>query len=52
VIYICVDGALELVHNKKSFSLKKGETILLPASINSIELQSLSEKSKLLEVYL
>jgi mannose-6-phosphate isomerase len=52
VIYICVDGALELVHNKKSFSLKKGETILLPASIDSIELQSLSEKSKLLEVHL
>ena len=52
VIYICVDGALELLHNKKSFSLKKGETILLPASISSIELQSLSEKSKLLEVYL
>ena len=52
VIYICVDGALELVHNKNSFSLKKGETILLPASIDSIELQSLSEKSKLLEVYL
>ncbi|AUC86315.1 mannose-6-phosphate isomerase [Polaribacter sp. ALD11] len=52
VIYICVDGDLELSHNKKSFSLKKGETILLPASIDTIELKSLSEKSKLLEVYL
>ena len=30
----------------------KGETILLPASIDNIELRSLSEKSKLLEVYL
>jgi len=40
------------LHNKKSFSLKKGETILLPASISSIELQSLFEKSKVLEVYL
>jgi mannose-6-phosphate isomerase len=52
VIYICVDGVVELLHNKKSFSLKKGETILLPASIETIELKSLSEKSKLLEVYL
>ena len=52
VIYICVDGAVELLHNKQSFSLKKGETILLPASISSLELRSLSEKSKLLEVYL
>ena len=52
VIYICVDGDVELLHNKNSFSLIKGETILLPASISSIELQSLSEKSKLLEVYL
>ncbi|TXD48001.1 type I phosphomannose isomerase catalytic subunit [Polaribacter sp. IC073] len=52
VIYICVAGDLELTHNKKSFSLKKGETILLPASIDTIELKSLSEKSKLLEVYL
>ena len=52
VIYICVDGVLELSHNKNSFSLKKGETILLPASILKIELKSLSEKSKLLEVYL
>jgi mannose-6-phosphate isomerase len=52
VIYICVDGGVELVHNKNSFSLKKGETILLPASIDCIELKSLSEKSKLLEVYL
>ena len=52
IIFICVDGALELVCNENSFSLKKGETILLPASIHKIELKSISEKSKLLEVYL
>lgn len=52
VIYICVDGVLELTHNKKSFSLKKGETILLPAAIDVVELKSVSEKSKLLEVYI
>ncbi|MFT6959417.1 MAG: mannose-6-phosphate isomerase [Polaribacter sp.] len=52
VIYICVDGSLELNHNDESYSLKKGETMLLPASIDTIELKSLSEKSKLLEVYI
>jgi mannose-6-phosphate isomerase len=52
VIYICVDGSLELNHNNESYSLKKGETILLPASIDAIELKSLSAQSKLLEVYL
>jgi mannose-6-phosphate isomerase len=52
VIYICVAGALELSHDKNSFSLQKGETILLPAAINRIELKSLSEQSKVLEVYL
>ena len=52
VIYICVDGELEITHQKNSFSLKKGETILLPAAIDIIELKSVSEKSKLLEVYL
>jgi mannose-6-phosphate isomerase len=52
VIYMCVDGSLELNYNNESYSLKKGETILLPASIDAIELKSLSEQSKLLEVYL
>jgi mannose-6-phosphate isomerase len=52
VIYICVDGSLELNHNNERYSLKKGETILLPASIDAIELKSLSAQSKLLEVYL
>jgi mannose-6-phosphate isomerase len=52
VIYICVDGSLELNHNNECYSLKKGETILVPASIEAIELKSLSAQSKLLEVYL
>jgi mannose-6-phosphate isomerase len=52
VIYVCVDGSLELSHNYESYSLKKGETILLPASIDTIELKSLSKQTKLLEVYI
>lgn len=52
VIYICVDGSLDLDYNNEIFQLKKGETILLPASINSIELISKTEKCKLIEVYI
>jgi mannose-6-phosphate isomerase len=52
VIYICVDGSLELNHNDESYLLKKGETMLLPASINTVELKSLSTQSKLLEVHM
>lgn len=52
VIYICVDGNLELKYHNEIFSLQKGETILLPASINTIELKSISVQSTLLEVSL
>lgn len=52
VIYICVDGDLELTHENEVFSLKKGETILLPATIDVIQIKSNAEKSKILEVYL
>ncbi|WP_435415469.1 type I phosphomannose isomerase catalytic subunit [Polaribacter aestuariivivens] len=52
VIYICVEGQLEIEHNNEKYQLIKGETILLPASINNVELQTVSVKSKLLEVYL
>ncbi|RAJ15013.1 type I phosphomannose isomerase catalytic subunit [Olleya aquimaris] len=50
VIYMCVDGDVELTWNDKIYSLKKGETLLLPASIKNISLSSTS--SELLEVYL
>lgn len=52
VIFICVDGDLKLVSNNEIYSLKKGETILLPAALNKVELISKSENSKLIEVYI
>ncbi|QOD60346.1 class I mannose-6-phosphate isomerase [Polaribacter haliotis] len=52
VIYICVDGSLELKFDNEIYQLKKGETILLPASIDKIELNTVSKNSKILEVYL
>ena len=50
VIYMCVEGALELNCNYTSNTIKIGETILLPASIDFVELKS--DSAKLIEVYM
>ncbi|WGD36108.1 type I phosphomannose isomerase catalytic subunit [Olleya sp. YS] len=50
VIYMCVDGHVKINWKDKIYLLKKGETILLPASIKNISLSSTS--CELLEVYL
>lgn len=51
VIYMCVEGSLELEIDKKTYLVKKGETILLPAMLNQIKLVATST-SKILEVYM
>jgi mannose-6-phosphate isomerase len=50
VIYICTEGALELTTDQGSYSLKKGETLLLPACVNQVVLAP-TQEAKLLEVY-
>ena len=49
VIYMCVSVQVNLNYNDKEYILNAGETILLPAVINKIEINS--KKAKLLEVY-
>lgn len=49
-IYMCVDGALTLTTGKVKEKLKKGETLLIPASLKAAEIQA--EEAKLLEIYL
>lgn len=49
IIYICVEGEVEISTDNFSEILKQGETLLLPASIKHYELNS--NKGKLLEVY-
>ncbi len=49
IIYICVDGEVEIITNAYSTKLSKGETILIPALIKEYQLSS--ENAKLLEVY-
>ena len=49
IIYMCVEGTLCLVSEKKSYTINKGETLLLPAAIKKVELES--KDAKVLEVY-
>lgn len=49
VIYICVDGDAKIQTANYSQSIKKGETILIPAAIKSFQITS--KKVTLLEVY-
>jgi mannose-6-phosphate isomerase len=50
VIYICTKGSLEIAVLNETYSLTKGETILLPASINYVSLNP-NENAEVLEVY-
>lgn len=50
VIYMCVEGFLEIKYEKKLYSLNKGETILLPANVNKLRL--IAQSTDILEVYL
>ncbi len=52
LIYMCLEGEIEIVYNTlEKESLKKGECILIPASLNMVELIP-NEISVLLEVYI
>lgn len=51
VIFMIMDGEVNLIYNGRSVNAKKGETVLLPASITKIELVPI-KSSKLLEVYI
>ncbi|MBU2919713.1 class I mannose-6-phosphate isomerase [Winogradskyella psychrotolerans] len=49
IIYMCVDGDVEILTDNSLNSISKGETLLIPAHIKSFKLKSNS--GKLLEVY-
>ncbi len=50
VIYMCVDGSFEIECEKENFLVHKGETIVLPATIQKVHLKATD--AKILEVYL
>jgi len=53
VILMCIEGSCEVgtVNGSKEM-MKKGETVLIPASLNSIELNPIGGSASLLEVYI
>lgn len=51
VIYICTEGAFDVICDQNKFTVKLGETILLPATIETVEIYP-SPEAKILEVYM
>lgn len=51
VIYMCVDGSFTLHYDTGNMHVKKGETILLPAVLESCQLVP-DESASILEIYL
>lgn len=52
VIYMGIEGSLEIATESGSETLHKGETILIPASIENVQLKPVSPSAKILEVYI
>jgi mannose-6-phosphate isomerase len=53
VIYICTEGICEVGKpNGIKEIIRKGDTVLIPAALNLIELKPFSERVELLEVYI
>ena len=52
VIYMCLDGQLQIETESGSELVQKGDTILIPASIENVILKPTSASVKLLEVYI
>jgi mannose-6-phosphate isomerase len=52
VIYICLEGRIGIENISGPEWIEKGETILLPASIDFVALNPISGSAKLLEVYI
>ncbi|BAX79481.1 type I phosphomannose isomerase catalytic subunit [Labilibaculum antarcticum] len=51
VIYMCLEGDLEITYGEDSLSVAKGESVLIPAIINNLTLTPKS-KTKILEIYI
>jgi len=52
VIYICLEGELKLTTEAGTEKVRKGETVLIPASIENVLLSPALPGAKLLEVYI
>ena len=50
IIYICTKGSFDILVNTKTFSVSKGETVLLPACIYAVTLLP-TDAAEIIEVY-
>lgn len=50
VIYISLTGTAKIIVENETYTLQKGETILLPATINKIEIEA--KNTEIIEVYM
>lgn len=48
-VYMCVEGVFEIAYNEVKYSYKKGDTVLIPAAIDSFVLNG---KASVLEIYI
>lgn len=48
-VYMCTEGAFQLEYNQITYNYKKGDTVLIPAAMNS---HTLDGKAVLLEIYI
>jgi len=48
-VYMCVEGSFELVYNGEKYHYKKGDTVLIPAAIDTFVLNG---KASILEIYI
>lgn len=49
VIYMCVEGAVNLICERRAYTINEGETLLLPASLKKVQLNA--KEGKILEAY-
>ncbi|SHG10366.1 mannose-6-phosphate isomerase, type 1 [Flavobacterium micromati] len=48
-VYMCIEGNFEITTSESKFQYKKGDTVLMPAALNSFHL---SGKASILEIYI
>ena len=48
-VYMCVDGNFQLIVDTETYTYKKGDTVLIPASLTDFQL---SGKASILEIYI
>lgn len=52
IIYLNLEGKFEIIFDGETVLVEKGETVLIPASLETFQLKPLSKEVKTLEVYI